>query len=88
MIAEVKIGKLVRFVTVDRGIDIDAPSGTLTKKPSDRLSHTTAYYPRPGEVGLVVAGPDTSVGGKFKIWHVLVGESMWWFNDDEICAID
>lgn len=85
---EVTVGSLVAFVTVDRGIDVEAPSGTLTKKPSDRLSPSTVCYPRPGEVGLVVAGPDTSVGGRFKIWQVLVGGSTWWFNDDEICAID
>jgi hypothetical protein len=84
---EVAVGSLVAFVTVDRGIDIDTPSGTLTRKMSDRLTRSRVYYPGPGEVGLVVAGPETAEDAGFRVWHVLVGGSNWWFTDDEIVCI-
>ena len=82
-----EVGDLVAFVTVDRGIDIDSPSGTLTGNMSDRLSGARTYYPKPGETGLVVAGPERSYENSFKIWRVLVNGSMWWFTDDEIVSL-
>ena len=84
---EIRVGDLVSFVTVDRGIDVDTPSGTLTGNMSDRLTASRTYYPKPGETGLVVAGPERSYENSFTIWHVLVGGSRWWFTDDEIVPL-
>jgi hypothetical protein len=88
MRSDVTVGSLVSFVTVDRGIDIDTPSGTLTTSMSDRLNASRVYYPKPGETGLVVAGPEKSYENHFKVWHVLVNGSMWWFVDDELVVLD
>ena len=52
---DVRVGDLVSFVTVDRGIDIDAPSGTLTNDMTDRLIRSRTYHPRPGDKGIVMA---------------------------------
>ena len=85
---QVRVGDLVTFVEADRGIDIDAPSGTLTNEMSDRLSRSKTYHPHPGEKGIVVAGPTMSTNGFFKLWQVWVGDSGWWFPEDELAVLE
>lgn len=83
-----KIGDLVAFIEVDRGVDIDAPTGTLTNDMTDRLIRSRKYHPRPGDKGIVMAGPTMSTNGAFNLWRVWVGESGWWFPEDELSVIE
>ena len=84
---ETKVGDLVSFVTVDRAIDIENPSGTFTTEMSDRLVRSKTYYPHPGEKGVVIAGPVMNNSGQFRLWQVWVGNSGWWFPEDELMPL-
>lgn len=88
MVEKVDVGSLVVFVTVDRGVDIETPSGTLTTEMSDRLVRSKTYYPHPGEKGVVIAGPVMNNSGHFRLWQVWVGNSGWWFPEDELMPLD
>lgn len=80
------IGSLVSFVTVDGRIDTIDPVGLREKKLTLRLTHgENLYHPEPGEMGLILAGPEwPEEGNGIRLWEVLVGGKKWWFDEDHI----
>ena len=79
-------GTLVSFCPIDAHVELVFAEGIKTRLLSDKLTPGTGYFPRPGEIGLVVGGPDFSVGGQFIMWEVYVGGSNWWFTEDHLVA--
>jgi hypothetical protein len=81
-------GVLVSFCPVETGVDVVHPVGTNTKSGVERLIPGMHYEPKPGERGLVVAGPEWNSGGNLKLWLVLVASGNWWFPDDCLVNLD
>lgn len=81
---EIRIGELVSFVTVDHGVEISVPSGTLTTQQTDRLVEGRHCWPWASEIGLVVEGSEWNRGGNIELWRVYVGEANWWFPADHL----
>lgn len=85
--SDVRIGSLVSFVTIDARIDTIEPMGLKERNLITRLytSGGGAYNPGPGEMGLVVGGPEwPEFGGKVRLWEVLVGGNKWWFDEEHL----
>lgn len=85
---KVAVGALVSFVTIDGRIDIIEPMGLRDRKLARRLyaSSGNTYTPKPGEIGLVIGGPEwpESGGVAVRLWHVMVGGGKWWFDEDHL----
>jgi hypothetical protein len=77
-------GVLVSFCSVETSVDLVFAEGLVSKDLTDRIMPGRGYFPHPGEVGLVIDGPEKDTGGRFTMWLVYVGGGNWWFTEDHL----
>jgi hypothetical protein len=80
----IKIGVLVTFCSVETSVDLVFAEGLVSRDLTDRIMPGRGYFPHPGEVGLVVGGPELDTGGLFTMWEVYVGGRNLWFTEDHL----
>lgn len=86
---EIKAGKLVSFMIVETQIDVIEPIGLPDRKLVNRLvDRGGLYHPVPGEIGLVIRGPECpEESNSVRLWEVLVGGRQWWFDEEHLVDV-
>lgn len=84
----VAIGKLVRFLITETGVDTVFPMGMSSRNLVGRLAKSGNYEPRFDEIGLVIGGPGNDDSCQHVMWEVLVNEKKWWFLENELTAVN
>lgn len=84
----IEAGVLVSFCPVETGVDLLFAEGLVSRNLMDRIMPSRGYFPQPGEVGLVVGGPEKDTGGRFTMWEVYVGGRNLWFTEDHLVPKD
>ena len=77
-------GVLVDFCHTETSVDLIFEEGLVSRDLMDRIMPGRGYFPQPGELGLVVGGPEKDAGGRFTMWLVYVGGRNLWFTEDHL----
>lgn len=77
-------GSLIIFCPIETSVDLVFAEGLVSRDLIDRIMPGRGYSPSPGEVGLVIDGPEFDTGGTYKMWLVYVGGANWWFSEDHL----